>query len=148
MLYKKTTKIGLLTNYDPGVYPGVRILYFWNKYKDGPSYGICKCTEKCNGKGDGTGNGKCKKVTIPVFSSGSVLITGGNTEEQVIDAHNHFNMCIRKIYKDIVHFTFDDYKNIVSNNDYKNSKKTKKPKKPKKLKTLKKPKKLKTLKEN
>ena len=26
-------------------------------------------------KGDGTGDGQCKKVTIAIFSSGSVIIT-------------------------------------------------------------------------
>tara|TARA_R110002074_G_scaffold169593_2_gene331304 strand:+ start:79 stop:1092 length:1014 start_codon:yes stop_codon:yes gene_type:complete len=121
MLFKKMTNLGILTNYDPDNYPGVKILYFWNNYEDGHSYGVCKCKNKCNGKGDGDGDGKCKKVTIPVFSSGSVLITGGNTEKQVIDSHNFLNKCIKKIYKDIVNFTLEDYFNIINSDDYKNN---------------------------
>tara|TARA_B100000470_G_C19585840_1_gene299912 strand:- start:412 stop:603 length:192 start_codon:yes stop_codon:yes gene_type:complete len=37
----------------------------------------------CNGKGDGNGDGDCKKVTIAVFKSGKIIITGGQNKGQL-----------------------------------------------------------------
>ena len=42
--------------------------------------GICKCDCNCNGKGEGLGIGDCKRVTIAVFNSGKIIITGGKIE--------------------------------------------------------------------
>ena len=59
------------------------LMYYWNKdYHDYPIKGKCYCTKKCTGKGNGEGDGNCKKVTTAVFQSGSVLITGGRSMEQ------------------------------------------------------------------
>ena len=76
-------------SYEPCIYPGVKIQYFYNTantHKDG----ICHCTSgRCIvGKSCGTGDGLCKKVTIAVFQSGSVIITGGQTIDQVDEAYN------------------------------------------------------------
>ena len=49
--------------------------------------GICECENMCNGKGDGYGDGGCKKVTIAVFKSGKVIITGGQNQEQIIESY-------------------------------------------------------------
>ena len=38
----------------------------------------------------------CKKITIAIFESGSVLITGGVTFEQIEDAYNY----ITKVFRD------------------------------------------------
>ena len=48
--------------------------------------GKCYCKGLCTGKGDGIGDGKCKKITISVFQSGSVII-GAKTYTQIIDAY-------------------------------------------------------------
>lgn len=76
------------SSFQPGVYQGVKLEYYWNtENKD--NNGICKCTKNCFGKKNGTGNGNCKKVTIAIFESGSVLITGGVTFEQINTAYDY-----------------------------------------------------------
>ena len=49
----------------------------------------------CNGKGRADGDGNCKKVTIAVFKSGKIIITGGQNTKQLESAyyfiHNFIN---------------------------------------------------------
>jgi len=92
-------------SFQPGTYPGVKLQYFWNPVI-GLKNGICKCTEaKCFGKGNGNGHGECKKVTVSIFESGKILITGATNFEQINEAYNY--ICgvltnhissIRKVY--------------------------------------------------
>ena len=90
---------GLFAKYEPCIYPGVDTKYYWNNeyIKDG----VCHCTKKCNGKGYGKGNGDCKKITIASFQSGSVIITGARTMEQVNDAYTFINKIFEKNYSKI-----------------------------------------------
>ena len=75
-------------SFEPCIYPGVKIQYFWNscnRQRDG----VCRCREDCYiGKGDGHGEGNCKKITIAVFQSGCIIITGAQNTEQIDDAYN------------------------------------------------------------
>jgi TATA-box binding protein (TBP) (component of TFIID and TFIIIB) len=92
-------------SFQPGTYPGVKLQYFWNPMI-GTKNGICKCSaEKCFGKGNGSGHGKCKKVTVSIFESGKILITGATNFEQINEAYTY--ICdilknnvdsIRKVY--------------------------------------------------
>lgn len=79
--------------YEPCIYPGVKIQYWWNdqNYKDN---GACYCDNKCDGKGCGSGDGNCKKITIAVFQSGCVIITGGQTMKQIDDAYDFITSCL------------------------------------------------------
>jgi TATA-box binding protein (TBP) (component of TFIID and TFIIIB) len=67
-------------------YPGVKLYFYWNSTKKKQD-GICECTKACFGKGTGHGDGECKKVTVAIFESGNVLITGANTVEQIDSAY-------------------------------------------------------------
>lgn len=82
----------IYSSYEPCIYPGVNSKYYWNnEYKNPDLYpmkGKCYCSSLCSGKGEGDGNGNCKKVTISAFQSGSVIITGANSIEQIIDCYN------------------------------------------------------------
>jgi TATA-box binding protein (TBP) (component of TFIID and TFIIIB) len=85
----------LINNYDnkcsfePCIYPGVKIQYFWNK-KNMHNDGVCHCKAHCaTGKNDGSGEGKCKKITIAVFQSGCIIITGAQTTEQIDEAYEY-----------------------------------------------------------
>ena len=90
-------KYNLYSSYEPCIYPGVNSKYYWNKdYKDVPFLGKCYCQSNCNGKGNGEGDGNCKKITISIFQSGSVIITGARSMEQILDAYNFIN----KVFKD------------------------------------------------
>jgi TATA-box binding protein (TBP) (component of TFIID and TFIIIB) len=92
-------------SFQPGTYPGVKLQYFWNPVI-GQKNGICKCTEaKCFGKGNGNGHGECKKVTVSIFESGKILITGATNFEQINEAYNYIcgvltnhHAAIRKVY--------------------------------------------------
>lgn len=76
-----------MCSYEPCIYPGVKIQYMWhskNKEKDG----VCKCDNTCiSGKGNGMLKNSCKKITIAVFQSGSVIITGAQHVEQIKEAY-------------------------------------------------------------
>jgi TATA-box binding protein (TBP) (component of TFIID and TFIIIB) len=80
-------KYNIRCSFEPCIYPGVKIQYFWNELnrkKDG----ICKCSKTCiHGKGSGSGDRECKKITIAVFQSGCVIITGAQTTFQIDDTY-------------------------------------------------------------
>ncbi len=81
-------------DFQPGTYPGVKLQYFWN---DTCSLnGRCNCTVPCFGKGHGNGNGDCKKVTVSVFESGKILITGANAFNQVDEAYGYICNILKK----------------------------------------------------
>jgi len=75
-------------SFEPGKYHGVKLEFFWNKKKERQD-GICNCSTNCFGKGCGNGINDCKKITVAIFESGSVLITGGVSFEQINDAYNY-----------------------------------------------------------
>jgi TATA-box binding protein (TBP) (component of TFIID and TFIIIB) len=67
-----TDKYKIICSYEPCIYPGAKIEYYY------PHGGYCKCSTFCNGKSD-----TCKKITIAVFQSGCVIITGANTIDHI-----------------------------------------------------------------
>jgi hypothetical protein len=75
-------------SFEPGRYHGVKLEYFWNSNKEILD-GICNCSKHCFGKGSGKGENNCKKITIAIFESGSVLITGGISFEQIDEAYKY-----------------------------------------------------------
>ena len=63
--------------------------------------GICDCpnntctlNKSTSGKGSGDGIGQCKKVTIAIFESGNVVITGGRNINHANSAYNFINVII------------------------------------------------------
>ena len=88
-------------SFEPCIYPGVKIQYFWNSY-NALNDGVCCCKENCfSGKGNGGGDGDCKKITIAVFQSGCIIITGAQTTGQ-IDAAYKFICDILFSHKEFV----------------------------------------------
>ena len=88
-------------SFEPCIYPGVKIQYFWNsEYKC--KNGVCRCNDTCFvGKGTGYGENECKKITIAVFQSGCIIITGAQTTQQIDDAYNFITNILLK-HVDIV----------------------------------------------
>lgn len=81
---------GTFCMYEPCIYPGVKVQFNYNTWQPTSSIdGICKCTNPCNGKGNGCSDGGCKKVTIAIFQSGSVIVTGARSYDQLISAYNY-----------------------------------------------------------
>ena len=84
---------GLISTYEPCTHPAVIVKYYCNDSHDDIT-GKCLCRKLynkehfCKGRGDATKDGGCKSVTILVFQSGKVIITGGRVIEQVHKAYN------------------------------------------------------------
>lgn len=91
----------MIARFDPSTYPGVKIEYWWNdknNFRDASvHYDIRNVKSKSNVK-DGV-----KKITIAVFESGSILITGAITISQVDETYNFICNIIEK-NKDSIHF--------------------------------------------
>lgn len=67
----------LICSYEPCIYPGVKIQFFYNEDMDG----ICKCDDGfCSNKNK---NSKCTKITVAIFESGCTIITGAKSLEQI-----------------------------------------------------------------
>ena len=77
----------MFVSFEPCIYPGVNAKYFWNKQNTKEDEGVCLCTKRCTGKGQGNGNGDCKRVTMSTFQSGTIIITGANSIEQLHNVH-------------------------------------------------------------
>lgn len=78
----------LLCDYDPCIYQGVLIKFYWNNNKKIQD-GRCYCKKSCNGKGTGNGNGECKKITVSIFQSGNIIITGKCCREELYYIYNY-----------------------------------------------------------
>lgn len=105
ILHRDIINLGMYSSYEPTIYPGVNIKYYYNN-----NNGICNCVNKCTGKGNGCGDGQCKKITIAVFNSGKIIITGGNTFDQVIVSYNFIYNLLKNKEK------YENNSNNISNN--------------------------------
>jgi hypothetical protein len=82
------------------IYQGVNTKYYYNKAASG-SKGICNCPKFCTGQGDGTEVGNCKRITIAIFQTGSIIITGARTRHQLDEAYDYINDIIRRHSADV-----------------------------------------------
>jgi hypothetical protein len=81
--------------FQPASYQGVKLQFFWNE-NQAVKNGHCVCRRRCLGYGDGCGEGRCKKVTVVLFESGSILMTGGNAVRQTDSAHAFITQFLEK----------------------------------------------------
>jgi TATA-box binding protein (TBP) (component of TFIID and TFIIIB) len=81
----------MFSSFEPCIYPGVNIKYFYNINNCG-SKGICNCERSCNGKGDGINT--CRRVTVAVFNSGKIIITGAMNRDQLVECYSFINKVI------------------------------------------------------
>lgn len=95
-------KYKLFVSYDPAVYAAVKIGFYYNSIKNNNHDGICSCpgnpctlNKSTSGKGSGEGIGQCKKVTIAIFESGNIVITGGRNIKQAETAYCYINNIIK-----------------------------------------------------
>ena len=98
----------IFVTYEPENYPG-KDKFYCNTAKDYQD-GICRCMgKKCKGKGLGHGEGECKKITVAIFQSGSIIITGARAFEQTEIAYNFINKFLLENYSYIIKFSIIDY---------------------------------------
>ena len=81
-LHRLIIQNGYLSSFEPCTYPGVNIKYYHNPLKK--NFGICDCDKPCNGKGK---DNTCKKITVAVFKSGKIIITGGRSKNNIQTAY-------------------------------------------------------------
>ena len=81
-LHRLIIRDGYMSSYEPCTYPGVNLKYYYNPLVN--NFGICDCETPCNGKGK---DNTCKKITIAVFKSGKIIITGGRTKHNIQTAY-------------------------------------------------------------
>lgn len=77
------------------IYQGVNTKYYYNEAST-TNNGICMCPRFCNGQGDGTKIGECKKITIAAFQTGSIIITGARNKKQLDEAYIFMNNILQK----------------------------------------------------
>jgi len=105
-------------SYEPCIYPGVKIQYFYNELspvKDG----ICRCEMPCIFRKKGDTNG-CRKVTIAVFQSGSVIITGAQKLSQIDEVYSFITRLLTKQednIKKLILVNEDSMVNSISQDD-------------------------------
>ena len=85
------------------IYQGVNTKYYYNEGVEAgrTERGICRCPKFCSGQGDGTAPGLCKRITIAVFQTGSIIITGARTRRQLDEAYEFINGVLRTHAADV-----------------------------------------------
>jgi TATA-box binding protein (TBP) (component of TFIID and TFIIIB) len=87
----------LFSTFESTIYQGVNTKYYYNdKHPDPSRPGICLCTVKCKGQGSGSGPGECKRITMSVFQTGKIIVTGGRYMYQLEEAYNFLNKVLQK----------------------------------------------------
>ena len=87
-------KYNLFSMLEKTIYQGVNTKYFYNK--TGTQPGICTCAKFCKGQGNGSGEGECKRITMSIFRTGRIIITGARDMEQIEAAYNFLNGVFEK----------------------------------------------------
>lgn len=82
------------------IYQGVNTKFFYNILN--PS-GICHCTNICKGQGAGDGDGECKRITMSIFRTGRIIITGARELKQIEAAYTFLNKIFDKHHKTVLY---------------------------------------------
>ena len=83
------------------IYQGVNTKFFYNTKN--PEVGICKCENFCKGQGTGDGEGECKRITMSIFRTGRIIITGAREIKQIEAAYNFLNKVFDKHQKTVLY---------------------------------------------
>ena len=87
----------LFSTFESTIYQGVNTKYYYNEeHPDKTQPGICLCTKRCRGQGTGCGPGECKRITMSVFQTGKIIITGGRYLYQLEEAYHFLNSVLQK----------------------------------------------------
>ena len=89
-------KYNLFSMLEKTIYQGVNTKFFYNT--NNKNTGVCSCTGGafCKGQGNGDGNGECKRITMSIFRTGKIIITGARTMEQIQAAYEFLNKVFRE----------------------------------------------------
>ena len=104
------SKYKIFSSYEPNDYPGVKNKFCWNiNNLDNPEQGICSCSPNCVERGK---KSICVQITISVFQSGSIIITGAKNIKQIKDAYNFKTKILNDNYDEIKGKNNNEQENI------------------------------------
>lgn len=93
----------LFSTFEKTLYQGVDTKYYYNTARPaGAAPGICHCEQLCNGQGLGNAPGQCKRITISIFQTGNIIITGARHMDQIHEAYDFINRVFDAHEKEIV----------------------------------------------
>lgn len=103
-------KYNLTCSYEPCIYQGVKVGFYMNTYSND---GICRCAittgKKCQGKGHNT---ICKKITVAMFQSGCVTITGSTTIKQLEYVYDYMKNILEHNMNEVCQQTYRKIENV------------------------------------
>jgi len=104
-----TRNYGLFSTFEGTIYQGVNTKYYYNdQHPDSSRPGICLCTKRCKGQGTGSGPGQCKRITMSIFQTGNIIITGARYLFQIEEAYNFLNRVIQTHSKEVLRLPTTD----------------------------------------
>jgi TATA-box binding protein (TBP) (component of TFIID and TFIIIB) len=83
------------------IYQGVNTKFFYNTRDT--NKGICECENFCKGQGTGEGEGQCKRITMSIFRTGRIIITGAREMKQIQAAYQFLNGVLEKHHKAVLY---------------------------------------------
>ena len=83
------------------IYQGVNTKFFYNTKNI--EKGICECEKFCKGQGSGQGEGECKRITMSIFRTGKIIITGAREMNQIEAAYCFLNKVFEKHHKAVLY---------------------------------------------
>ena len=83
------------------IYQGVNTKFFYNS--NNPDSGVCNCEKICKGQGSGDGEGECKRITMSIFRTGRIIITGAREMKQIEAAYSFLNKIFDKHQKSVLY---------------------------------------------
>ena len=83
------------------IYQGVNTKFFYNT--NDITKGTCTCTNFCKGQGSGDGEGECKRITMSIFRTGKIIITGARKIEQIEASYNFLNGVFDKHHTSVLY---------------------------------------------
>ena len=109
-------KYGLFSTFESTIYQGVNTKYYYNdQHPDKTRPGICLCTKRCRGQGTGSGPGECKRITMSVFQTGKIIITGGRYLFQLEEAYHFLNMVLQRHSDEVLKLPTEASNNVRQN---------------------------------
>ena len=91
----------LISMLEKTIYQGVNTKFFYNTQNT--KKGICECKNFCKGQGTGIGEGQCKRITMSIFRTGRIIITGAREMKQIHAAYEFLNGVFEKHYKTVLY---------------------------------------------
>jgi hypothetical protein len=97
-----TREYSIFSILESTIYQGVNTKYYYNEAGDKTRPGQCTCKEFCQGQGDGSGEGQCKRITISFFQTGNIIITGARHMKQINEAYEFVKEFLVRHAADII----------------------------------------------